>query len=73
MSATRWYRPWWNRWLSKRIPPASSVQLNHRRVFIIPSRTGVAFGGALALMLLAGINSELRLAYCQTFCLLSLF
>ena len=73
MSATRWYRPWWNRWLSKRIPPASSVQLNHRRVFIIPSRTGVAFGGALALMLLAGINYQNSLAYGLTFLLFSVF
>ncbi|MHA5864014.1 DUF58 domain-containing protein, partial [Pseudomonas aeruginosa] len=45
--------PRWQRWLNRRIPPASSVELNQRRVFILPTRQGGAFGLALLVMLLA--------------------
>ena len=31
-------RPLWARWLARRIPPAASVRLNQRRIFIVPSR-----------------------------------
>jgi uncharacterized protein (DUF58 family) len=65
--------PRWNRWLSKRIPPASSVLLNQKRIFILPSGTGAAFALALILMLLAGINYQNSLAYSLTFLLSSLF
>lgn len=73
MSLASWYRPRWQRWLQRRIPPSTSVRLDQRRIFIIPSRTGVAFGGALALMLLAGINYQNSLAYGLTFFLLAVF
>jgi uncharacterized protein (DUF58 family) len=63
----------WNRWLVKRIPPAASVLLNQRRIFILPSRTGAAFALALMLMLLAAINYQNSLAYSLTFLLSSLF
>ncbi|BBP82188.1 DUF58 domain-containing protein [Pseudomonas sp. USHLN015] len=66
-------RPRWNRWLAKRIPPAAEVRLNQRRIFIIPTRTGLAFGIALVLMLLAAINYQNSLAYGLTFLLLSVF
>jgi uncharacterized protein (DUF58 family) len=66
-------KPRWNRWLSKRIPPASSVLLNQKRIFIMPSSTGAAFALALILMLLAGINYQNSLAYSLTFLLTSLF
>lgn len=63
-----WLRQWWNR----RIPPASRVQLNQRQVFIVPTRTGFAFGGALLLMLLVAINYQNSLAYALAFLLGSL-
>jgi uncharacterized protein (DUF58 family) len=66
-------KPRWNRWLSKRIPPATSVLLNQKRIFILPSSTGGAFALALILMLLAGINYQNSLAYSLTFLLSSLF
>ncbi|MDO8695677.1 MAG: DUF58 domain-containing protein [Pseudomonas sp.] len=66
-------KPRWNRWLVKRIPPAASVLLNQRRIFIIPSRTGAAFAVVLLLMLLAAINYQNSLAYSLTFLLTSLF
>jgi uncharacterized protein (DUF58 family) len=67
------FKPRWNRWLSKRIPPATSVMLNQKRIFILPSSTGGAFALALILMLLAGINYQNSLAYSLTFLLTSLF
>ncbi|MBD9504357.1 DUF58 domain-containing protein [Pseudomonas sp. BGr12] len=66
-------RPLWQSWIARRIPPSSSLQLNQRRIFIIPSRQGMAFGVALALMLLTAINYQNSLAYGLTFLLLSLF
>lgn len=66
-------RPLWQSWIARRIPPASSMQLNQRRIFIIPTRQGAAFGAALLLMLLTAINYQNSLAYGLTFLLLSLF
>lgn len=66
-------KPRWRRWLARRIPPASSVQLNQKRIFIIPSLTGAAFAMALLLMLLAAINYQNSLAYGLTFWLLTVF
>ncbi|WP_263142855.1 DUF58 domain-containing protein [Pseudomonas sp. RIT-PI-AD] len=63
----------WNRWLARRIPPATRVALDRRRIFIIPTRVGAAFGLALLLMLLAAINYQNSLAYGMTFLLLSVF
>ena len=63
----------WQRWLARRIPAASSVTLNQRRIFIIPSATGGAFAVVLLLMLLAAINYQNSLAYGLTFLLISLF
>lgn len=63
----------WNRWLSRRIPAAASVRLTQRRIFIVPTRVGMAFGAALLLMLLAAINYQNSLAYALTFLLGSVF
>lgn len=67
------FKPYWNRWLSRRIPVAASVRLNQRRIFIIPSQVGLAFMVALLLMLLAAINYQNSLAYALTFLLSSVF
>ncbi|MFZ5956030.1 DUF58 domain-containing protein [Pseudomonas knackmussii] len=66
-------RPLWQSWIARRIPPSPSLQLNQRRIFIIPSGQGVAFGIALVLLLLTAINYQNSLAYGLTFLLLSLF
>ncbi len=63
----------WQRWLSRRLPPAASVRLTQRRIFIVPTRVGLAFALALLLMLLAAINYQNSLAYALTFLLASLF
>ncbi|BAN49050.1 DUF58 domain-containing protein [Metapseudomonas resinovorans] len=61
------------RWLARRIPPASQVRLDQRRIFILPTRAGLAFGLALVPMLLVAINYQNSLAYALTFLLLSVF
>ncbi|MES2819001.1 MAG: DUF58 domain-containing protein [Pseudomonadota bacterium] len=63
----------WSRWLNRRIPAAAQVQLTQRRIFIIPTRVGLAFAVALILMLLAAINYQNSLAYGLTFLLASVF
>lgn len=61
------------RWLARRRPAAPHVRLDHRRIFILPTRVGVAFLFALLIMLLAAINYQNSLAYALTFLLGSLF
>lgn len=73
MRRPAWLRRSWQRWLQRRIPPAASVRLDHRRIFILPTRTGLAFALALILMLLAAINYQNSLAYALTFLLGSVF
>lgn len=62
-------RPFWQRWLARRIPPASRIKLDHRRIFIMPTRTGMFYLVMLVLMLLAAINYQNSLAYGLTFLL----
>jgi uncharacterized protein (DUF58 family) len=65
-------KPRWQRWLTQRIPPATRVQLDHRRIFILPTRTGGSFALVLLLMLLVAINYQNSLAYGLTFLLASM-
>lgn len=43
--------------------------LGHRRVYIVPSRLGLFFGGALAILLVGSINYALSLGFALTFLL----
>ncbi|WP_442909004.1 DUF58 domain-containing protein [Halopseudomonas sp.] len=61
------------RWLKRRIPAAQQISLDHRRIFILPSRAGMAFLLLLGILLLGAINYENSLVYGLTFVLLSLF
>lgn len=61
------------RWLDRRIPPAASVRLAQRSIFIVPTVVGVAFLVAITLMLLAAINYQNSLAYAVSFLLGSVF
>ncbi len=65
--------PRFGRWLDQRIPPAPSITLSQRNVFIFPTRTGFAFGGLLALLILAAINYQASLVYGVAFLLGSVF
>lgn len=64
-------KPLWQRWLGRRIPPAARIKLDHRRIFILPTRTGATFALVVFLMLLVSINYQNSLAYGLTFLLLS--
>ena len=61
------------RWLDRRIPPAPTISLSQRNVFIFPTATGFAFGGVLVLLILAAINYQASLVYATAFLLGSVF
>lgn len=63
----------WQRWLNRRIPPASTVTLDQRRIFIFPSATGFFFFICLLVMLIAAINYQNNMSYALTFLLANLF
>ncbi|MBS7660700.1 DUF58 domain-containing protein [Pseudomonas lalucatii] len=67
------FKPYWTRWLDRRIPAASSVRLDQRKIFIRPTRIGAVYVLALVPMLLAAINYQNSLAYGLTFLLGSVF
>lgn len=60
-------------WVNRRIPPARSVTLDQRRIFIFPTRVGLFFSLCLLVMLLASINFQNNLSYALTFLLATLF
>ena len=62
-----------NRWLNKRMPPANSVTLNQRKIFIVPTREGFAFMLLVCAMILAGVNYQNSLVFALAFLLASLF
>ena len=45
------------------------IVLGHRRVYIVPSRLGLLYGGALAILLVGSINYALSLGFALTFLL----
>ena len=61
------------RWLERRIPPARSVTLDQRRIFIFPSLPGLFFAILLLLLLLTAINYQNNMTYAVTFLLATLF
>jgi uncharacterized protein (DUF58 family) len=58
-----------NTWLFRPKIESGTVILTQRRVFILPTRQGVALGFVLVLMLLGDINYSLSLGYVLTFLL----
>ena len=54
---------------SRSKPVAGPIYLGHRRVYILPTRRGLAFACALLFMLIASINYSLSLGYMLTFLL----
>jgi uncharacterized protein (DUF58 family) len=63
----------WLRWINRRIPPARTVTLDQRRIFIFPNSAGFGFLLVLAVMLLAAINYQNNMAFALTFLLANLF
>ncbi len=61
------------KWVNRRIPPARSVTLDQKRIFIFPSRTGLFFALALLVMLVTAINYQNNMSFALTFLLATLF
>jgi len=62
-----------NRWLNRRMPPANSITLNQRKIFILPTRQGLVFALLVCAMVMAGINYQNSLVFALAFLLASLF
>lgn len=60
-------------WVDRRIPPARSVTLDQKRIFIFPGRVGLFFAACLMVMLLTAINYQNNMSYALTFLLATLF
>jgi len=61
-------------WFYGFMPPRSptgggTIMLGHRRVYILPSRLGLLFGGVLLILLMGSINYSLSLGFALTFLL----
>jgi hypothetical protein len=58
------------RWALRVKPPeASPITLGQRRVYVLPTRTGIGYAAALLTMLIGSINYNLSLGYALTFLL----
>ncbi|MDG1205825.1 MAG: DUF58 domain-containing protein [Pseudomonadales bacterium] len=68
-----WRSDGFQKWLTKRLPPSNSVNLNQKNIFILPTRQGVYFALLIFFMVLAGINYQNSLVYGLAFLLSSLF
>lgn len=62
-----------HRWLFRRGPDRQHpIHLDRRRIFILPTGTGLAYAGMLALMLIGAINYNLSLGHALVFLLAAL-
>ena len=55
------------------MPPANSITLDQRSIFILPTRQGLVFAVLIFAMVLAGVNYQNSLVYALAFLLASLF
>lgn len=62
----------WQRWLDKRIPKQAQIQLGHKSIFILPSRSGWMYLLLLLVLIATGINYQNSLIYALCFWLFSL-
>jgi len=63
------FRQRFRNWAFRRTVETGRVELNQRRIYILPTRQGLGFGFVLILMLLGDINYNLSLGYVLTFLL----
>lgn len=69
---SQWYERW-QRWIQRRSPQATRVELNQRKVFIFPTRYGFFFLLTAFLLFMGGVNYENSLILNLSFFLISLF
>ncbi|MBY6213140.1 DUF58 domain-containing protein [Microbulbifer agarilyticus] len=63
----------WLRWLNRRLPPASTLTLNHRKLFVLPTAAGMGFLLLIVLLWLLGTNYENNLVLALVFMLVGVF
>lgn len=64
-----WLRQRWFSWLESKLPRRDQLTLNHRNLYILPSRAGWSFGAVFLVLLLASINEQINLGYALAFLL----
>ncbi len=64
---TGWVRRGAGRWLARRHPREGEVVLSQRRIYILPTGAGMAYGGLLLVLLIGSINYNLGLGFLLTF------
>ena len=60
-------------WLKARVPPTNQVKLNRRIIYILPTKNGLMFVLAAALVFIAAINYAVSLAFGLAFLMISIF
>lgn len=61
------------KWMARRMPPQRKVTLRQRTIYVLPSRHGLLFLTATALVFIAAINYAVSLAFGLAFMMVSLF
>ncbi|WP_041523485.1 DUF58 domain-containing protein [Gilvimarinus agarilyticus] len=61
------------RWAKRRTTPQKTVTLQHRAIYVLPSKAGLGFFAAVILLWLLGTNYENNLVLAASFFLVSLF
>ena len=60
-------------WMDRRSPTSKSIKLTQKRIYIIPSKTGLLFLVLVALMFVNGVNYQNNLIFSFSVLLLSIF
>ena len=68
-STARWFSPWHSRVFRTTPADGGGVALAHSRIYILPTRRGVALIGTLVVMLVTSMNYALALGFVATFVL----
>ncbi|MDR2711158.1 MAG: DUF58 domain-containing protein [Burkholderiales bacterium] len=67
-------RHWWHRQILRRYPDdEGTVTLRHRRIYLLPTKRGLAFLFTVTLMLLTSLNYAISLGFVITFLWLGVF
>lgn len=59
----------WQAWWDARLPRVDQLTLNHRNLYILPTKVGWSFAAVLLVLLVASINEGINLGYALTFLL----
>ena len=64
-----WLTTRFARWLENKLPRRDQLTLNHRNLYILPTKAGWSFGAVFLVLLLASINEQINLGYALSFLL----